>query len=372
MRHMGLRCVSMGRGKGYAFGIAVIGLWAVLAALAVTTTLSIRLALFSMTPGNAVRPSATVVIPSGMNARTVAATLEKEGVVSSGTLFYWYARTHRLADKMKAGEYHFPPGVPARVVLDTLVQGKVMVYKVTIPEGATLREVARLMAKTGLVEPDEIVALAQDRRLMASLDVRDATSLEGYLFPETYLFRRTDRPRDMVRRMVLEFWRRFSPQRQAKARQLGFTVHQALTLASLVEKEAVMDAERPVIAGVFLNRLRRDMPLQSDPTAVYDLEDFEGPIRRRHLDRESPYNTYLHKGLPPGPICNPGEKSLRAVLDPTPHAYLYFVSNHDGSHTFSASYDEHLRGVARLRALKEERRNGASTPPDDSEATNSP
>lgn len=360
--------MGMGRGSGGGLRIAAAGLWGVLAVLAVTTTVGIRLTLFGITPYNGVRPSATVVLPPGLSARAVAAVLERQGVVSNGALFYWYARTHRLADKMKAGEYRFSAGVPPQAVLDTLVQGKVAVHKVTIPEGANLREVARLMAKTGLVDPDEILDLAQDRHLMASLDVRDAASLEGYLFPETYLFRRTDRPRDMVRRMVLEFWRRFSPERQAKARQMGFTVHQAVTLASLVEKEAVMDAERPVIAGVFLNRLRRDMPLQSDPTAVYDLEDFAGPIRRRHLDRESPYNTYLHKGLPPGPICNPGEKSLRAVVDPKQNPYLYFVSNNDGTHTFSASYDEHLQAVARFRALKAESRNGGTMPPEDSEA----
>lgn len=324
-----------------------------------------------MTPV-AIRPSATVVIPTGMSARAVAGVLEKEGVISNGTLFYWYARAHGAADKMKAGEYRFPAFVCPSGVLDTLVQGKVLVHKVTVPEGATLRDVARLMAKTGLVEPEEIVDLAQDRHLMVALDVREASSLEGYLFPETYLFRRTDRPRDMLRRMVLEFWRRFSPERQAQARRMGFTVHQAVTLASLVEKEAVMDAERPLIAGVFMNRLQRDMPLQSDPTAVYDLEDFQGPIRRRHLDRESPYNTYIHKGLPPGPICNPGEKSLRAVLDPKKMSYLYFVSNNDGTHTFSTTYDEHLQAVARFRVLKGESRNGAKASLEDSEASTVP
>ncbi|MEJ5365014.1 MAG: endolytic transglycosylase MltG [Desulfosoma sp.] len=359
----------MSRTAGGGFWVAAVVLWGVLAALALATTVSIRLALFGITPGDGLRPPAAVVLPSGMNAHAVASVLEKEGVVSDGTLFYWYARIHGLADKMKAGEYRFPPGVSPRVVLDTLVQGKVVVHKVTIPEGATLKDVARLVAKTGLVDANHIVDLAQDRHLMISLGVRDAGSLEGYLFPETYLFRRTDRPRDMVRRMVLEFWRRFSPERQAQARQMGFTVHQAVTLASLVEKEAVVDAERPVIAGVFLNRLQRDMPLQSDPTAVYDLEDFAGPIRRRHLDRESPYNTYLHKGLPPGPICNPGEKSLRAVLDPKKNAYLYFVSNNDGTHTFSATYDEHLQAVARFRALKEDSRSSAKTPLDESEAS---
>ncbi|WP_448383378.1 endolytic transglycosylase MltG [Desulfosoma sp.] len=359
----------MSRGAEGGFRVAAVVLWGLLAALALMVTVWVRLVLFGITPGGGLRPPAAVVLSTGMSAQAVASVLEKEGVVSDGRLFYWYARIHGLADKMKAGEYRFPPAAPPRLVLDTLVQGKVVVHKVTIPEGATVKDVARLVAKTGLVEPERLVDLAQDRHLMVSLGVRDAATLEGYLFPETYLFRRTDRPQDMVRRMVLEFWRRFSPERQAQARQMGFTVHQAVTLASLVEKEAVVDAERPVIAGVFLNRLQRNMPLQSDPTAVYDLEDFAGPIRRRHLDRESPYNTYLHKGLPPGPICNPGEKSLRAVLDPKKNGYLYFVSNNDGTHTFSVTYDEHLQAVARFRGLKEESRSGAATRLDDTEAS---
>jgi UPF0755 protein len=358
----------MSRGAGGGFPVAAAVLWGFLAALALTVTVSVRLALFGITPGGGLRLPAAVILSPGMSARSVASALEKEGVVSDGRLFYWYARIRGLADKMKAGEYRFAPGVPPHLVLDTLVQGKVIVHKVTIPEGATVKDVARLVAQTGLVQAEDIVDLVQDRHLMVSLGVRDAASLEGYLFPETYLFRRTDRPRDMVRRMVLEFWRRFSPERQAQARLMGFTVHQAVTLASLVEKEAVVDAERPVIAGVFLNRLQHDMPLQSDPTAVYDLENFAGPIRRRHLDRESPYNTYLHKGLPPGPICNPGEKSLRAVLDPKKNAYLYFVSNNDGTHTFSVTYDEHLQAVARFRALRQESRSGATTPLDNTEA----
>jgi UPF0755 protein len=139
-----------------------------------------------------------------------------------------------------------------------------------------------------------------------------------------------------------------------------------VTLASLIEKEAVMDDERPVIASVFYNRLKKGMPLQSDPTAVYDLEDFSGPITREHLRRESPYNTYVHKGLPPGPICSPGEASIRAALDPAETKYLYFVSNNDGTHTFSARYRDHRRAVARYRNSKNRRPStgeDAVTPP---------
>ncbi|MEJ5347712.1 MAG: endolytic transglycosylase MltG [Desulfosoma sp.] len=339
--------------------IGAVFLWIVLVMVAVAAVLGFRLLLFSLTPTPKLEASTKIFIRPGTGAHAVAALLEKEGVITQANLFYWYARVRGMAGKMKAGEYQFSAAPTPKLVLETLVEGKVVAYKVTIPEGATVKDVARLVAASGLADTDEILELARDRHLVTSLGLPDSTSLEGYLFPETYLFRRSDRPRDILKRMVLEFWRRFSPERQAQARRMGFTVHETVTLASLVEKEAVMDRERPVIAGVFLNRLQRNMPLQSDPTAVYDLEDFSGPILRRHLERESPYNTYVHKGLPPGPICNPGEKSLRAVLEAQKTPFLYFVSNNDGSHTFSSSYDEHLQAVARVRALKRENRNGA-------------
>lgn len=356
------------RPKKFRIGMAAVLLWMILSASVTSAVFAIRLALFGITPTAASQPSSTVLIRAGTGARSVASMLAKQGIVRDAELFYWYARARRLADKMQAGEYQFPRIISPNLVLETLVQGKVVVHKVTFPEGVTLKDVARIVAGAGLADPNDILELAQDRHLMASLDVHNATSLEGYLFPATYVFRRTDRPRDVLRRMVMEFWRRFSPERQTKARQMGFTIHEAVTLASLVEKEAVIDAERPVIAGVFLNRLRRDMPLQSDPTAVYDLSDFEGPILRRHLERKSPYNTYIHKGLPPGPICNPGEKSLRAVVEPKKIPYLYFVSNNDGSHTFSTTYEEHLQAVARYRSVKQENQNGRNPLPEDSGA----
>lgn len=338
-------------------------LWLFLALTALGVGFGLRLVLFGLTPATAYKPTAKVLIRTGTGARAIAAQLAKEGVVTDATLFYWYARARGVAGRMKAGEYQFPAAPTPNQVLDVLLQGKVVVYRVTIPEGATLIDVARLVAATGLAEADEILQWTRDPHLMASLDVpHPASSLEGYLFPETYVFRRTDRPRDVLRRMVLEFWRRFSPAWQTQARRMGFTVHETVTLASLVEKEAVRDDERPVIAGVFLNRLQRHMPLQSDPTTVYDLEGFTGPILRRHLKRESPYNTYLHNGLPPGPICNPGEKSLRAVLEAKKSSYLYFVSNNDGSHTFSNTYDEHVQAVARFRSLKQEDWNGKAVP----------
>ncbi len=362
----------MSQARGRSLHIGAVFLWIVLVMVAVTVVLGFRLFLFSVTPTPKLKASIKIFIRPGTGAHTVAALLEKEGVISQANLFYWYARVRGMASKMKAGEYQFASGATPKLVLETLVEGKVVSYRVTIPEGATVKDVARLVAASGLADPDEILELARDRHLITSLGLPDNASLEGYLFPETYLFRRGDRPRDILKRMVLEFWRRFSPERQARARQMGFSVHETVTLASLVEKEAVMDWERPVIAGVFLNRLQRHMPLQSDPTAVYDLEDFSGPILRRHLERESPYNTYVHKGLPPGPICNPGEKSLRAVLEAPKTSFLYFVSNNDGSHTFSISYDEHLQAVARFRALKQESRNGAKPEADHSKGENIP
>ncbi|ROQ89875.1 endolytic transglycosylase MltG [Desulfosoma caldarium] len=353
----------MVRSGGQRIWIGTVSLWLLLASIALGVGFGLRLFFFGLTPWPSLKASAKVLIRPGTSARAVAAQLAKEGIVSDPNLFYWYARARGVAGQLKAGEYQFPAAPTPNIVLDILFEGRVVVYRVTIPEGASLKDVARLVAATDLADADDVLQWAQDRHFMSSLDVPpEAPSLEGYIFPETYVFWRTDGPQDILRRMVLEFWRRFSPERQARARQMGFSVHETVTLASLVEKEAVKDEERPLIAGVFLNRLQRHMPLQSDPTAVYDLENFNGPILRRHLERESPYNTYLHKGLPPGPICNPGEKSLQAVLNAKKTPYLYFVSNNDGTHTFSRTYREHMKAVARVRAMKQEDQKSETAP----------
>jgi UPF0755 protein len=345
--------------------IPAVFLWLFLAFAASACLEGVRLWIFVRTPAPDLAPLELEIEP-GTNPKAVADLLQEAGAVSDADLFYWYARLSRAAEKLQAGQYRFPPLSTPRDILDALVHGKVVYHRVTIPEGSTLREIAAILEESGLARADDILRLSRDPEFLASLDLEGAGSLEGYLFPETYYFRRNTRAQNLLRRMVLEFWRRFPESRRERARELGLSIHEVVTLASLIEKEAVMDDERPVIASVFYNRLKKGMPLQSDPTAVYDLEDFSGPITREHLRRESPYNTYVHKGLPPGPICSPGEASIRAALDPAETKYLYFVSNNDGTHTFSARYRDHRRAVARYRNSKNRRPStgeDAVTPP---------
>ncbi len=329
--------------------IIVAFLWIGWIGLLAVSVGAVQLWVYWNVPSVPAGPPPTVNIREGMGPKAIAKYLEEQGVISRPELFYWIARWTRTTHRLQAGEYRFEPLSPPSEILRTLVQGRVLVHRVTIPEGSTLNEVCALVEAAGLSNARQLKRLAQDPQFLKSLEIPHAPSLEGYLFPETYYFRSTERSEDILRRMVEEFRRHFPPVWRDRARRMGFTIHQVVTLASLVEKEARVDKERPLIASVFLNRLKIGMPLQSDPTAVYDLEGFKGPITHRHLKRESPYNTYLHKGLPPGPICNPGENSLRAVLFPAKTSYLYFVSNRDGTHTFSSHYRDHQRAVARYR-----------------------
>ena len=190
--------------------------------------------------------------------------------------------------------------------------------------------------------------MSQDKEFIDSLDLPD-DGLEGYLFPETYYFTKSNNIRTILKSMVRQFRLHFPKKWEDRAKERGSSVQEVVILASIVEKEAVVDSERPLIAGVFFNRLKLNMPLQSDPTAVYDLPDFSGPITREHLQRQSPYNTYQKRGLPAGPICNPGAGSLEAVLYPEEVPYLYFVSNNDGTHRFSTTLEEHQRAVSLYR-----------------------
>ncbi|SMC19098.1 UPF0755 protein [Desulfacinum hydrothermale DSM 13146] len=328
-------------------------LWLLLAVGSLGFLEVVRLWTFSLTPTPNLAPL-EVEIQQGTNPRAIAALLESQGAISDARLFYWYARLQKAAGRLQAGTYRFPPLPTPRIILDALVHGKVIFYKITIPEGSGLEEIAELLEEKGLASQAEILRLCHDPAFLASLDLQEAPSLEGYIFPETYLFRKNTSPQNILRRMVQEFWRHFPESRKERARQLGMSIHAVVTLASLIEKEAMVDRERPVIASVFYNRLKKGMPLQSDPTAVYDLKSFRGPITREHLKRESPYNTYRHKGLPPGPICSPGEESIRAALYPAETSYLYFVSNGDGTHTFSARYRDHQRAVRRYRNHKQQ------------------
>ena len=307
--------------------------------------------LFLRLPGSSARGTRRVEIQTGMGAVSIARLLHGEGVISSPRLFYLLCSLREAGHKLQAGEYAFLPLSTPDQILDQMVSGRVILHRITLPEGSDIRDVARVLAQSGLASPEGVLGLARDRSFISGLDL-SVDSLEGYLFPETYNFRKSQNERSLLKAMVHQFRLHFSEAWRTRSRELGLSVHDVVTLASLVEKEAVVDSERPLIAAVFFNRLGRDMPLQSDPSTVYDLPGFSGPITGSELKRASPYNTYLHKGLPAGPICSPGARSLEAVLYHAKVPYLYFVSNNDGTHHFSESYEEHRRAVTRYRQMR--------------------
>jgi UPF0755 protein len=308
--------------------------------------------------------STLVVIEPGEPARVAAAKLQEAGLVRNALVFRLLMRMRRAGAKIHAGEYEFSGPQSPNQILDKLVRGDVIQHKMTVPEGLRLEETGGIVEAAGFGPGQAFLESARadrNRRLVKDLDP-GAPDLEGYLFPDTYFFARGTPLDRIVEEMVGRFRREMTPERTARIKELGLSVRQAITLASLVEEEAVADEERARIAGVFHNRLRKQMLLQCDPTVVYALERdnrYRGEIHRSDLSYESPYNTYLHPGLPPGPICSPGARSIEAALHPALTGDLYFVVGEPGHHRFSTNIEDHEEAVRRYRhdsALSNRRR----------------
>ncbi len=296
----------------------------------------------------------SVLLPPGAGFDQIAAELYKQGVITDPLGFKLLARYTGQDQKLKAGEYQLNTGLTPQKVLDLLVSGQAVLHKVAVPEGLTLRQIAKLVEQAGLGSAESFERAARDPELLAKYGIA-APSAEGFLFPETYKF--TRRPgndaRQVVEAMLAQFQRR-AAQVWPQGAPTGKELLDAVTLASIVEKETGQPGERPRIAGVFANRLGRKMLLQTDPTIIYGLgERFDGNLKRAHLDDpKNPYNTYQHPGLPPGPICNPGLDALKAAVSPEVHDYLYFVSKNDGSHQFSKTLEEHNAAVNRFQVRR--------------------
>ncbi len=315
--------------------------------------------LFSMVPAGSGGQVKVIEIQPGMSGPGIAKLLKKEGVIKDERLFYLLCRIRKVSPHLQAGEYEFLSLSTPNQIIDQMVSGRTYTRKVTFPEGLTLRETAMIFQDAGFISREEFLALVKDEKVIQSLGV-DAPGLEGYLYPDTYHFNKSTTAMALLKTMVRQFQDNLPARWEERAGELGLTLHELVILASVVEKETAVDAERPLVSAVFHNRLRMGMPLQSDPTAVYDLEDFSGPVRPEHLRRPSPYNTYLNRGLPAGPICNPGKRSIQATLYPADVDYLYFVSNNDGTHHFSRTFQEHSRAVARYRLLRAREREKAA------------
>jgi UPF0755 protein len=252
---------------------------------------------------------------------------------------------------LKAGDYRFERAMTPFEVIDKIARGDVYVINVTFPEGLTIAEMAKIFEAQGLGSGASFVEASKDAAPIHDLDP-DATSLEGYLFPETYaLSRKTDAAK-LVKLMVAAFHHAFTPELRQAAAARNLTARQAVTLASIVEKETAKPDERPLVAAVYTTRLRIGMPLQCDPTVIYGLAKagrYNGNLHKDDLAFDSPYNTYRYPGLPPGPIASPGKASLEAAVHPADADFLYFVSRNDGSHEFARTLDEHNRNVQKYQ-----------------------
>ncbi|MDF1577197.1 MAG: endolytic transglycosylase MltG [Desulfurivibrionaceae bacterium] len=296
------------------------------------------------------RDEKTVVIPPNLFFTAIEKKLIEAGVIVEDRRFLLTARLMGVASSLKAGEYIFPDRPTPYRVLRELAWGARIQRPITIPEGATLAQIAEILGRGGWLAPERFLELCYDREFIGQLGY-ELASLEGYLFPETYLFERGGHSAEAIIRTMADQMRRVLAETGAEdgLPAAGLDRHQILTLASIVEKETGRTLERPLIAGVFLNRLQKGMRLQSDPTVIYGIENFDGNLTRRHLGDLTPYNTYRIAGLPPGPIGNPGRAAIEAVMQPAAGSYYYFVSKNDGSHYFSETLAEHNRAVAKYQ-----------------------
>ncbi len=289
-----------------------------------------------------------VVIPAGVPFSAAADSLQRAGVIGSARWFRIYASLGGRDRRLRPGTYVISRGMSWGEVLDALTLGKGLIHTVTIPEGYALADMVPLLARTLGLREDSLYAAARDTAWRRRLDV-PTPMLEGYLFPDTYSFGDGMTARGALDAMLRRFEQVWEPGWNDRLRELALTRHEALTLASIVEKEARVASERPVIAAVYLNRLRIGMRLQADPTVQYALGGHRARLFYKDLDVRSPYNTYLNAGLPPGPIASPGRASIVAALNPASVPYRYFVAYPDGRHVFTTTYREHQRAVAQAR-----------------------
>lgn len=300
-----------------------------------------RIVAQPITPGKDV----VVTIPKGASLSQVGTILQDNQVISSKLVFKLVALIRGEHRTVKAGDYALKTGSDAGEVLDQLISGKTLMLSFTVPEGFDMFQVAALFEKHGICSKDEFLRDAKDPQLLKDLGV-EGVSLEGYLFPDTYSYRFSERNDEklLIRRMVQRFYQVYDKNVRATAEQYGWTTAQVVTLASLIEKEAKASEHR-LVSAVFHNRLRKKMPLQSDPTVIYGIKPMGSKITKADLTRKYEYNTYQIAGLPPGPIANPGKESLVAAVRPADVDYLYFVAKNDGTHQFSPTLQEHNHWV---------------------------
>ncbi len=316
----------------------------------------ITLGLFAITPFKAgAQEQAIIEVAKGISQAELSAQLAQSGVVADAEKFRRLGRITRQWAKIKAGEYEVTAAMTPLEIFARLASGVSVARPITIREGENIYEIATKLEARGLATKTRFLQLCKESSFISSLGVvspgaEPPVSLEGYLYPETYHFTKAMPPEDMIRQMTAGFLKVWTPAEDARARELGLTRHQVVTLASIIEKETGAEEERPMISSVFHNRLQKRMRLQSDPTTVYGIwERYTGNIRRADLLEATAYNTYAIPALPVGPISNPGKLAIQAALNPVESENLYFVSQNDGTHIFSRTYEEHNLAVRKFQ-----------------------
>jgi UPF0755 protein len=314
--------------------------------------LAVHFLTFLYIPFSKEEVNKVIEVPPGATMREVATLLSRENLINQIPYFILLGKLTLTERKIKPGEYAFTTRMPPLEIMDALRKGRILTYELVVPEGYTADQIARLVEEQKMADYDTFMALVHDPEFIRSLGFK-TDSLEGYLFPDTYYFPKKIGAEEVIKDMVAKFQNTFEPELEERAEELNMTQNEVVTLASIIEKETAVESERPLVSAVFHNRLKRHIPLQSDPTVIYALlPDFHGTLHKKHLKIKSPYNTYQNKGLPPGPIANPGRESLYAALYPDDVDYLYFVSKNDGTHYFSYSLQEHNRAVHKYQKRK--------------------
>lgn len=305
--------------------------------------------IYASLPASGDARKVIVEIKPGMNLKQVTQELAKYQLLNSPRAFRILTRLKGQQGHIQVGEYELSPSLTTGEILDIITSGKTYLHSITIPEGYRITEIAAVMAQSRLANEERFIQETENQKLLASLGI-PVDNLEGYLFPETYRFGKYLGEEKIVLAMLRTFKRRVLKTEIIKrAEELEMTVHEIITLASLIEKETGLESERKLISSVFHNRLKKRMLLQTDPAVIYAINNFDGNIRKKDLSIDSPYNTYMNPGLPPGPIASPGMESIIAALNPVESPYLYFVSRKDGSHHFSKTLIEHNRAVQRYQ-----------------------
>lgn len=326
--------------------------WPVFVIATVLLTLFIHFYIALFVPPTKEKVWKEVQVTEGMSFKAVAAVLRREGIIRYRGYFEILGRLRGITRKVRAGYYGLGTHMNMWDVLDAIADGRIIEYEVVVPEGYNIYQIGYVLAQTPLLsDPQQFIRLAKDRNFARSLGI-EADTLEGYLFPDTYYLPKGISVEGIARQMVRRYKDVFDDSYRSRAEELGFTEHQIVTLASIVEKEAKIRSERKLIAAVYHNRLKRGMKLQADPTAVYGTKAWVTNVTKKDLKRRSPYNTYLRKGLPPGPIANPGQGAILAALYPEAVDYLFFVAQGDGSHYFSKDYVSHVKAIGRYRMNK--------------------